>query len=127
MHSISTSGAPAPGGHYSQAIVHQGTVYLAGQLPVNPETGEMAVGDIEDQTRLVLSNISAVLDAAGSDLNHVLKVTVFVPDISLWGTVNRVYADFFGEHKPARVVVPTRDLHHGCLIEIEAIAAVAST
>ncbi|MFC2086018.1 RidA family protein, partial [Bacteroidota bacterium] len=124
MKRIFTADAPQPGGHYSQAIVHGDTVYLAGQLPVDPETGEIAAGSIFDQTRLVLNNLRAVLEAAGSSVDHVVKVTVFVPDISLWGSVNDVYADFFGDHRPARVVVPTRDLHHGCLVEIDAVAAV---
>lgn len=124
MKTISTPAAPRPGGHYSQAVVHNDMVYLAGQLPVHPETGETAAGSVADQTRLVLENIRAVLEAAGSDVNHVLKVTIFVPDISSWRTVNEVYAEFFGDHRPARAVVPTRDLHHGCLIEVDAIAAV---
>jgi len=124
IRTISTPDAPTPAGHYSQAVVHGATVYVAGLLPVNKETGEIAAGTIGDQTRLVLRNLDAILKAAGSDKNHVLKVTVFVPDISLWDDVNRAYSTFFGEHRPARVVVPTRGLHHGCLVEMEAIAAV---
>jgi 2-iminobutanoate/2-iminopropanoate deaminase len=72
----------------------------------------------------VLENVAAILAAGGADLGDVLKVTVYVSDIGLWGRVNQVYAEVFGEHRPARVVVPTRDLHHGFQIEIEAIAAV---
>ena len=124
MKTVSTPYAPQPGGHYSQAIVHGDTVYLAGQLPVHPQTGETAAGSIADQTLLVLENMRAVLEASGSGVDHVLKVTIFVPDISLWPTVNEVYAEFFGSHRPARVVVPTRDLHHGCLIEIDAVAGI---
>lgn len=123
MKLIQTDRAPAPAGHYSQAVVHNGTVYIAGQLPIDPETGEKCLGSIEEQTEQVLKNVAAILDAAGSGLDRVLKVTIYVSDISLWGGVNAVYAKFFGDHRPARVVVPTRELHHGFLIEVEAIAA----
>ncbi|MCH8121788.1 MAG: RidA family protein [Bacteroidetes bacterium] len=124
MKSISTPSAPTPAGHYSQAIEHNGLIFISGQLSVDPATGEIRNGSIEDQTRLVLENLSGILKAAGSDMNHVLKVTIYVSDIDLWGAVNHVYAKTFGEHRPARAVVPSRDLHHGCLIEMEAIATV---
>ena len=127
MKVILTPEAPQPGGHYSQAIVHQGVVYVAGQLPIHPETREKLTGSIEEQTTQVLHNISAILKAAGSDKSQVLKVTVYVSDISLWGRVNKVYAEFFGDHRPARAIVPTQDLHYGFLIEMDAIAAVGST
>src|SRR5262245_23342310 len=122
--SVSTTHAPSPAGHYSQAIVHNGTVYVAGQLPIDPVTGERTLGGIEEQTEQALKNVAAVLEAAGSDLAHVLKVTIFVSDIEQWSKVNAVYARFFGDHKPARSVVPTRELHYGFLIEIDAVAAV---
>ena len=121
---IRTPNAPTPAGHYSQAVVHNSTVYVSGQLPIDPETGEKCLGSIEEQTEQVLKNLAAILEAAGSGLDRVLKVTVYVSDISLWGGVNNVYAKFVGNHRPARVVVPTRDLHHGFLIEMEAVAAV---
>lgn len=124
--SISTPQAPTPAGHYSQAMVHQGVVYLAGQLPIDPVTGSKEVGPIEQQTEQVLKNISAVLQAAGSDLAHVLKVTVYISDIELWGRVNQVYAQMMGDHRPARSVVPVKDLHYGFQIEMDVIAAVAS-
>jgi 2-iminobutanoate/2-iminopropanoate deaminase len=124
MKTISTPRAPTPAGHYSQAIVHGGLVYVAGQLAIEPTTGEKRLGAIEEQTEQVLRNVAAILEAAGSDLAHVLKTTVYIADISLWPRVNAVYAQFFGEHRPARAVVPTRDLHYGFLVEIEAIAAV---
>jgi 2-iminobutanoate/2-iminopropanoate deaminase len=122
--SVFTPQAPSPAGHYSQAIVHNGTVYVAGQLPIDPGTGEKKLGSIEEQTEQALKNVAAILEAAGSDLMHVLKVTVYISDIEQWGKVNAVYARFFGTHKPARAVVPTRELHHGFMIEIEAVAAV---
>ncbi len=121
---VLTENAPAPGGHYSQAIIYNGLIYISGQLPINPATGEKNLGSIESQTEQVLKNISEILKAAGSDLSRVLKMTVYVSDISLWGAVNPVYARIMGEARPARAIVPTRDLHYGFKIEIEAIAAV---
>lgn len=124
MKAISTPDAPQPAGHYSQAIVHDGLVFVAGQLPIDPRTTERHVGTIEEQTEQTLKNIAAILKAAGSDLGHVLKTTVYISDMALWGRVNAVYAKTFGEHRPARAVVPVKDLHFGYQIEIEAIAAV---
>lgn len=126
MKEISTPHAPQPGGHYAQAIVHDGMVYVAGQLPIDPLTGEKKTGAIAEQTEQVIRNVAAVLQAAGSGLNHVVKTTVYVSDIALWDDVNAVYAKCFGAHRPARAVVPTRDLHYGFKVEIEAIAAVRS-
>ena len=124
MKSTYTENAPAPGGHYSQAIVHNGLVYVSGQLPIDPKTGEKQTGAIEEQTRLVLQDLSIILDASGSSLEQVLKVTVYISDISLWGKVNEVYAEIFSDHRPARAIVPTRDLHFGIKIEVDAIAAI---
>jgi len=123
MRMISTPDAPPPAGHYSQAVVYGDTVYVSGQLAVNLATGEKGVGSIEEQTRLTLQNIEQILLSAGSDLNHVIKTTAYVSDVELWGGVNQAYAEVFGDHRPARAVVPSRDLHFGCLVEIEAIAA----
>jgi 2-iminobutanoate/2-iminopropanoate deaminase len=123
MRTISTPDAPSPAGHYSQAIVYGDTVYVSGQLAVNQVTGEKGAGSIEEQTRLALRNVEQILLSAGSDLNHVIKTTAYVSDIELWKGVNQAYAEVFGEHRPARAVVPSRDLHYGCLVEIEAIAA----
>ena len=122
---VLTANAPAPGGHYSQAVVHNGLIYISGQLAINPQTGEKILGPIEEQTEQVLVNIAEILRAAGSDLSRVLKMTVYISDINLWGRVNEVYARVMGEARPARAVVPVRQLHYGFLIEIEAIAAVA--
>ncbi len=123
MKAISTENAPRPAGHYSQAIVHNNIVYVSGQLPIDPKTGERRTGPIEEQTEQVLSNLAEILKAAGADLNQVLKTTVYISDIELWPRVNNVYSRFFGEHRPARSVVPTKNLHFGFQIEIEAIAA----
>jgi len=123
MRMISTPDAPPPAGHYSQAVVYGDTVYVSGQLAVNIATGEKGVGSIEEQTRLTLRNIEQILLSAGSDLYHVIKTTAYISDVELWGGVNQAYAEVFGDHRPARAVVPSRDLHYGCLVEIEAIAA----
>jgi 2-iminobutanoate/2-iminopropanoate deaminase len=120
---IQTPNAPKPGGHYSQAIVHNGLIFVSGQLSIDPNTGEKRIGTIEEQTELALNNIAEILKAADSDLSHVLKMTVYVADIELWAAVNTVYARVMGEHRPARAVIPTGRLHYGFLIEIEAIAA----
>jgi len=121
--SVFTPSAPTPAGHYSQAIVHDGLIFISGQLSVDPSTGEIRNGPIEEQTRMVLQNLAAILEEASSDMNHVLKVTIYLSDINLWGAVNEVYAEAFGDHRPARAIVPSRELHHGCLIELEAVAA----
>jgi len=124
MIEVSTQNAPKPAGHYSQAIIHNNIVYVSGQLPIEPRTGEKRIGSIEEQTEQALKNVSEILKAAGCNLNQVIKTTVYVSDIKLWGRVNAVYANFFGDHRPARAVVPTKNLHFGFQIEIEAIAAV---
>jgi 2-iminobutanoate/2-iminopropanoate deaminase len=124
MEFINTPNAPQPVGHYSQAIVHGGLVYVSGQLPVKPDRSSSAVGPIEEQTLQVLKNVEQILIASKSDKTKVVKVTVYISDINLWGRVNEVYSHFFGNHKPARVIVPTKELHYGYQIEIEVIAAV---
>ena len=123
MTEIRTTAAPTPAGHYAQAIVHAGTVYVSGQLPVDPGGRDLSGASIEEQTERALANVAAILQAAGSQLDRVLKTTVYVSDIALWDRVNAVYARVFGAHRPARAVVPVRELHHGYLIEVEAIAA----
>lgn len=121
---ITTSKAPGAGGHYSQAVVYNGLVFVSGQLSIDPQTGDKKLGSIEEQTEQTLNNVAAILKAANSDLSRVLKMTVYVSDINLWSAVNSVYARVLGEHRPARAVIPTSELHYGFLIEIDAIAAV---
>ena len=123
MQSIQTQTAPAAAGHYSQAIVHNGVVYVAGQLPIKPGSTDRSVGSIEEQTEQTLRNVESILQAAGSGLDRVLQMTIYVSDIELWSGVNTVYARIMGAHKPARAVVPVKDLHYGYQIEIQAIAA----
>ena len=115
---------PKPAGHYSPGIVHNGLVYVSGQLPMDLKTREPFSGDIETQTELALRNVEAVLHEAGSDLDHVLQMTIYISDIELWGKVNEAYARVMGDHRPARAIVPVKDLHFDTKIEIKAIAAV---
>lgn len=123
MRPVLTSAAPVPAGHYSQAIVHNGIVYVAGQIGMDPQRPGHAPDTIEVQTEQTLRNVGNILVAAGSDLSHVLSLTIYVSDISDWGRVNAVYSRVMGEHKPARAVVPVGLLHYGFGIEISCVAA----
>ena len=109
-------------GHYVPGMIFGNTLYVSGQLPVHHETGEPMASDIAQQTRDALHNVELVLRAAGCRRENVVLCRIYISDIALWDTVNEIYAEFFGAHKPARVIVPTRALHHGALIEIEAVA-----
>ena len=122
IETVLTEEAPKPAGHYSQAVVHNGLVFVAGQLAIKPN-GERVLDSIEAQTEQAMANVAAILRAAGSDLSRLLKVTIYVSDIELWGAVNQVYTRLMGDHRPARAVVPVKELHYGFQIEIEAIAA----
>ena len=122
METVSTEKAPVPAGHYSQAVVEGNFVFVSGQLPIEPRFGIKRDATIEEQTALALTNLKHVLEAAGSDLNHVLRVTICISDIRLWDRVNKVYSEVLGVHRPARSVIPTGELHYGCLVEIDAIA-----
>ena len=122
IETVLTENAPKPAGHYSQAVVHNGLVFVAGQLAIKPN-GERVLDSIEAQTEQAMANVAAILRAASSDLNRLLKVTIYISDIELWGAVNQVYTRLMGEHRPARAIVPVKDLHYGFQIEIEAIAA----
>jgi len=124
MEEILTAKAPKPAGHYAQAIVHGNLIFVSGQLPIDPMTGAKRIGSIEEQTEQALRNVSEIVEAAGSSMDQVIKTTVYISDIQLWERVNEVYSGFFGEHRPARAVVPTKDLHFGFQVEIEAIASV---
>src|ERR1044072_7659276 len=119
---IQTANAPTTAGHYSQAVVYNGLVFVSGQLSIDPATGEHKIGSIEAQTEQALSNVHAILQAAGSDWDRVLKVNISVSDINLWDAVNKVYARVLGENRPARAGIPSGPLHHGLLSDIEAIA-----
>lgn len=124
MEKVRIEGVPEPKGHYSPAVVHNGLIFVSGQLPMNHATGEVETGAIETQTELALRNVETILTSAGSDLNHVLQFTIYVSEMDDWGKVNEVYKSILGEHKPARAIVPVKTLHFGTQIEIQAIAAV---
>jgi reactive intermediate/imine deaminase len=123
---VDTKGAPPPAGHYAQGVVHAGLVYVAGQLGKDPARPDGAPGTVEEQTERALRNVEGVLLAAGSDLAHLLQVTVYVADASFWGRVNETYARVLGEARPARAIVPVNTFRGGWQIEIQAIAAVRS-
>lgn len=123
IYGISTSDAPKPAGHYSQACRYGDLVFVSGQLPVSLEGKPLPGVSFEEQVRIALGNVLAIVNAAGSGPDRVLKVTAFIVGAENWPTFNRVYAELFGEARPARSVVPVGSLHHGCLVEIEAIAA----
>lgn len=120
--SILTDKAPAPIGPYSQAIEAGGFIFTAGQIPINPATGKMVEGDIQAHARQALENLKAVLKAGGSDMNNAVKVTVFLKDMDDFKAVNEVYAEYFGDSKPARSAVQAARLPLDALIEIEAVA-----
>lgn len=122
MKIIQTTNAPEALGHYSQALATETTLYVSGQLPIDPKTGIVA-DTITEQTIQTLENLNAILEASGSKKQNVLKVTIFFKGLENWGAINNAYAEFFGTHKPARSAVPVPDLPKGSLLEIEAIAS----
>ncbi len=125
LHTIFSPHAAAPGGHYAQAIAHAGVLYVSGQLPVRANGGHSSGQPFEVQASIALDNLLAILDEAGLSQRDLLKVTVYVVDIQHWPAFDRIYARYLGEHKPARAVVPVPALHHGYLIEIDAVARIA--
>ena len=125
MQTISTPNAPAALGPYSQAIVANGMVYCSGQIPVDPATNTIHAETIEEQTRQAITNLKNVLEAAGSGLDKVVKTTVFISDMNDFAALNAVYAELFGDSKPARSCVQAARLPKDVKVEIEAIAALA--
>lgn len=119
---IQTPNAPAAIGPYSQAVQEGGTIYVSGQLPINPATGEFAGADIRAQARQSLENIKAILAAAGTDMAHVVKTTVLLQDMADFAAMNEVYAEYFSEPYPARAAFQVAKLPKNALVEIEAVA-----
>jgi 2-iminobutanoate/2-iminopropanoate deaminase len=122
---IQTENAPAAIGPYSQAIKAGGLVFVSGQIPIDPATGEFVAGGISEQTQQVLKNLAAVLEAAGSSLDQVLKTTVFLADMKEFSGMNEVYATFFTGPPPARATVAAAGLPRDARVEIEAVALIS--
>lgn len=118
---IFTKNAPAAVGPYSQALKVGNVVYCSGQIPLVPETGKLVEGDIKAQATQSLKNVKAVLTEAGADVTNVVKTTVYLADMADFGAVNEVYADFFGDHKPARSCVAVKELPKGAKVEVEVL------
>lgn len=121
---IATENAPGAIGPYSQAVKIAGFVFCSGQIPIDPNTGNFVSDNIAEQTTQVLKNLSAVLEAAGTDLNSVVKTTVFLADMNDFTAMNEVYARFFNDNKPARATVQAARLPRDARVEIECIASV---
>jgi 2-iminobutanoate/2-iminopropanoate deaminase len=119
---IRTSGAPAAIGPYSQAVEINGTLYISGQIPVDPKTGKLVEGNITTQTKQVFKNIEAILQEAGYNFTDVVKSTCFLSNISDFKAMNEIYAQYYSDNQPARAAFAVKDLPMGALIEIETIA-----
>ncbi len=124
MKIIETKSAPGAVGAYSQGIVSNGFVYSSGQLPLVPETGELISDDVKKATRQSLENVKAIVEAGGSSVEKIVKVNIFLDDVNDFAAVNEAYAEFFGDHKPARSCVEVGKLPKNGLLEIEAIAEI---
>ena len=122
MKSIHTNQAPAAIGPYSQAIEANGMIFASGQIPIDPATGQFVEGGRQEQTRQALTNARNILQAAGTDMENVIKTTVYLSDIHNFAAMNEVYAQFFTEPFPARSAVAVKDLPKGALVEIEVLA-----
>ena len=119
---VHTDAAPKAIGPYSQAVAAGGFLFVSGQIPLDPATGQLVSGDFEVEVDRVLANVDAILVAAGSGRERVVKATVFVTDLSLFGALNDRYGRFFGDHRPARAVVQVSALPRGARVEMEAVA-----
>lgn len=117
-------GGAAPRGHYTPGIISGGMLYISGQTSVDPSTGVVTPGGPGAETLTALRRMEGVLTAAGLTKEHVVNVRIYMTDIEQWDEINRAYAEFFGDHKPARAAIPVRPLSAGCAVEIEAIAEV---
>lgn len=123
---VATDRAPAAIGPYSQAVRTNGWIFVSGQIPLDPDSGELASGDIAAQTDRVFRSLAAVLEEAGGGLGTVVKVTVYLSDMANFAAMNEVYAKYFGDHRPARATVQAAGLPKGVDVEIDAVAVVAT-
>ena len=122
MDYVATDRAPKAIGPYSQAVKANGLVFTSGQIPLDPATGELVTGNFEKEARRVFDNLAAVLREAGTDFSRVLKATVYVSDLANFQTLNTIYAEVFGDHKPARTTIQAAALPKGASVEIDLIA-----
>lgn len=119
---IETRNAPAPIGPYSQAVMANGFLFISGQVAINPANGELVLGSLEEETTLVMSNLKAILETAGLGFANVVKTTIFLSDMGLFGAVNEIYAQYFESDFPARETVAVKGLPKGVNVEISMIA-----
>jgi|SRR5690554_3723338 len=124
MKIIKTQNAPEPIGPYNQAVHHNGTLYMSGQVAINPETGKMDNADLETETRRVMKNMGAVLEAAGMDYSNIVKCSIFIIDMNRFSEVNAVYGSYFKSNFPARETIEVSALPAGAQVEISAIAVI---
>lgn len=122
MDYIATPDAPKAIGPYSQAVKAHGVVYTSGQIPLDPATGELVTGDFDAHVRRVFENLGAVLREAGSDFSRVVKATVYLSDLGNFQAMNAIYAEYFGDHKPARTTIQAAGLPKGATVEIDLVA-----
>jgi 2-iminobutanoate/2-iminopropanoate deaminase len=119
---VVTDQAPQPVGHYSQAIRADELIFVSGQLPVALDGSVASDAPFVEQARLAITNVLSIVRAAGSDRDHIVKITAYIVGMANWTAFNRIYAELMDSAKPARTVVPVLELHHGCLVEVDAIA-----
>lgn len=119
---INTPNAPAPIGPYSQAVASNGTLYISGQIPIDPSSGELISSGIQDETHQVMKNLKAILEKASVSFNHVVKTSIFVADMGDFAAINEVYGSYFGENPPARETVEVSTLPKNVNVEISCIA-----
>lgn len=125
MQCINPAAMAQPGGHYSHAVVANGMVFVSGQLPITAQGEKLSDAPFEAQAQQVMRNVQAALEAAGSSVNRLVQVRVYVDDIANWPAFNALYAQWLGDHRPTRAVVPVPALHYGFKIELEAVALLA--
>lgn len=122
QHAICTDRAPAPAGHYSQGVLAGGTLYISGQLPITPGGEILSDRDFAAQATQAIANLLAILDAAGATRGMLVRVTAYIVDVAHWPLFNQIYAAMLDDARPARTIVPVPELHHGVLVEIDAVA-----
>ncbi len=124
MKYLNHHGAPPTPAHYSAGIREENTLYISGQLPLNPVTREHCKGDVREQTLQALANLEALIQQEGGDRNNVVRTTAYIAHMDDWAVVNDAYREFFGSHKPARTIAAVPEIHFGFLVEIDGVAVI---